>query len=368
MNSFDHDQDPALSRFGYDPELQERWQRQLAAGELSRERNLVTEPLLPPPPETLHSLPEAGTNAHRELEAIGRQAIRDGQLGVVILNGGMATRFGGVVKGVVPVRDGRSFLALAVADALQQAGAAGGRIPVMLMNSFATDEATRAHFAEHENFGAAAADIVHFAQFVALRMTPSGELFRTADGGVSPYGPGHGDFAPAFRAACLRDFVRGGGRYVFVRNVDNLGARISPAVLGHHIRSGRPMTAELTRKWPGDVGGGPYLHEGRVQLVEQVRYPADFDPDVIDVFNCNTMTFDAQALDRDFDLGWYYVEKKVEGRQAVQMEHLVGELTAHLDTNYLCVGREGPSSRFLPIKTPEDLVSAQQEIAALYGG
>ena len=199
-------------------------------------------------------------------------------------------------------------------------------------------------------------------------MTKDGELFRLDNGEVSPYGPGHGDFAGAFRAAgCLQRFRERGGRYVFVRNVDNLGARISPVVLGHHIKSGKQMTAEQTSKWDGDVGGGPYLYQDRVQLVEQFRYPEGFDPSILDVFNCNTMTFDAEALDRDVELGRYYVEKKVEGRPAVQIEHLIGEMTAHLTTNYLRVSREGPTSRFLPIKAPDDLTKAQAEIAAIYG-
>ena len=73
-------------------------------------------------------------------------------------------------------------------------------------------------------------------------------------------------------------------------------------------------------------------------------------------------------LDRDFDLGWYFVEKEVEGRKAVQVEHLIGEMTAHLSTNFLQVRRSGSRSRFLPVKTPEDLQAAIGEIEAMYDG
>ena len=85
------------------------------------------------------------------------------------------------------------------------------------------------------------------------------------------------------------------------------------------------------------------------------------------MFNTNTLWFDAAAIDRDFELGRYYVEKTVEGRTAVQVEHLIGELTAHLPTSFLRVGRTGPSTRFLPVKTPEDLAAIRSEIVALYG-
>ena len=84
------------------------------------------------------------------------------------------------------------------------------------------------------------------------------------------------------------------------------------------------------------------------------------------MFNCNTFTFTASALDREFDLSWYFVEKTVEGRKAVQVEHLVGEVTRTLTSHYLKVRRTGSDSRFLPVKTPEELDSAREEIAEMY--
>jgi len=359
-----------LNQYGFDAELQQRWLQDVAAGRLSKASNAVTGELLAPPANTLVKLPGKGTKTARELERLGREALARGELGVVVLNGGMATRFGGVVKGIVPVlgRD-RSFLALAVEDCRRHASSAGLSVPLFLMNSFATDAATKVHFDEHGQFGADPTRIHHFTQFVALRMTQRGDLFRLDSGDVSPYGPGHGDFLAAFRrAGLLRRFLDGGGRWLLVRNVDNLGARIDPAILGHHIQSGCQATVELAPKWPEDVGGSPFSYLGRTQLIEQLRYPDGFDPGIVDVFNTNTFTFDAAALDRDFELGWYYVEKTVEDRTAVQIEHLVGELTAHLSTNFLQVRRSGRNSRFLPVKTPDDLQGAREEIAEMYDG
>ncbi|MBZ0153725.1 MAG: UTP--glucose-1-phosphate uridylyltransferase [Planctomycetes bacterium] len=357
-----------LTQFGFDAELQARWMQDVPAGRLSKATNVVTGDLLAPPAGTIQKLPAANSKGAGALTALGRDAIRRGEVGVVVLNGGMATRFGGVVKGVVPVlgRD-RTFLGLAVEDILQHERATGGRVPLFLMNSFATDEATRAHFAEHDHFGADPARIEHFTQFIALRMTTKGELFRTSKGELSPYGPGHGDFAAAFRrCGALQRFRAAGGKYVLVRNVDNLGARLDPLLLGHHIKSGCAATVELAPKWPEDVGGSPYLYLGRTQLVEQLRYPPGFDPNIVDVFNTNTFTFTAAELDRDFELGWYYVEKTVEDKKAVQIEHLIGEMSAFLPTNFLQVRRSGRHSRFLPVKAPDDLVAARDEIVEMY--
>jgi len=357
-----------LQQHGFDAAEFDRWQAALASGSMSIANNAERDELLAPPPGTVQKLPLSSNKALAELEALGRAAIARGELGVVVLNGGMATRFGGVVKGIVPVLSRhRTFLALCVEDVLRAEQRTGGKVPLYLMNSFATDAATREHFDLHEQFGAEPERIHHFQQFVSLRMQPDGQLFRLQNGEISPYGPGHGDFPAAMRrSGCLQQFLRDGGRYLLVKNVDNLGARVDPAILGHHIQSGRSMTVELAPKWPEDQGGSPFLLRDRTQLVEQLRYPLDLDPNTVDVFNTNTFLFTAAALDRDFELGWYVVEKQVEGRRAVQIEHLIGELTAHLDTNFLQVRRQGRHSRFLPIKTPEDLEAARDEIADMY--
>ena len=357
-----------LQQYGYDAELQKRWQAEIAARRLSTHSNAVAGELLPPPPGAFVELPRDAREL-AELAAVGAEVIRKGEVGVVVLNGGMATRFGGVVKGVVPVSgERRSFLALVVEDIQRQERATGGEVPLFLMNSFATDRATREHFTANDDFGAPRHRVVHFTQFIALRMDKNGALFRGNDGDLSPYGPGHGDFPAAIRRGdVLKRFREAGGRHLLVRNVDNLGARLDPTILGLHITRGTDATVELAPKLPDDVGGSPFVYRGRTQLIEQLRYRPGFDPRIVDVFNTNTFWFAAASLDRDFDLGWYYVEKTVDGRPAVQIEHLIGELTAHLSTTFLRVRRDGRATRFLPVKEPADLAAARSAIAEMYG-
>ncbi len=368
MNGLNEQQLAFLATYGFDAERFARWQSEVADGTLSIAKNAVADDLLAPPPGTIRKLPGSSSKGWRDLDRIGREAIAQGQLGIVVLNGGMATRFGGMVTGMVPVLGRtRSFLALCVEDVQRAEHLYSGKVQLFLMNSFATDEATKTHFADNDQFGLDPAQVHHFTQFVSVRMDKKGGVFLRKDGEVSPYGPGHGDFASAFRKSGeLQRFVLAGGRYLLVRNVDNLGARIDPVMLGHHIQEQAELTVELAPKWPEDVGGSPYLYQGRMQLVEQVRYPAGFDPGIVDVFNTNTFTFSATALDREFELGWYYVEADVDGRSGVQIEHLIGEMTAHLTTNFLQVRRNGRGTRFLPVKTPEDLNAARDEIAEMY--
>jgi UTP--glucose-1-phosphate uridylyltransferase len=83
------------------------------------------------------------------------------------------------------------------------------------------------------------------------------------------------------------------------------------------------------------------------------------------VFNTNTALLDLDALDCDYDLTWLYVQKDVNGRAAVQFERVYHEVSAFLPTTYLEVTRRGPRGRFFPIKTPDDLLRAQDDLREL---
>jgi UTP--glucose-1-phosphate uridylyltransferase len=265
-----------------------------------------------------------------------------------VLNGGMATRFGGVVKGLVEAVDGVSFLEWKLRDA----EAAG--VPFVLMNSFATDEATRAFLGDR--------DVLAFTQSVSLRLEPDGSVFREADGTPSPYSPGHGDFLECIRTSgTLAELRRRGVRTLTLSNVDNLGARVDPRVIAAHRAAGNPVTVEVAPS-KGDPGGAPVSIDGRPMVVEGFRFPPDFDAAALPVFNTNSLVFDLDALEADYPLTWLYVEKEVDGGTAVQLERLVNELSAFLPTTYLLVPREGPRSRFVPVKTPEDLAEARPQL------
>jgi UTP--glucose-1-phosphate uridylyltransferase len=271
----------------------------------------------------------------------------------------MATRFGGVVKGAVEVLDGRSFLSWKLGETARLGETLGHEIPVAVMTSFATDEATRLHVDECDTPAP-----LWFSQFVSLRLTPAGELFLAADGRPSLYGPGHGDLLEAIRSSgTLAALRKRGVAHVAVSNVDNLGARLDPVVIGAHLRSGAEMTVEVAPK-EGDAGGAPARVDGRIGLLELPQFPPGFDQGRIRVFNTNTATFTVAALDRDFELPWLYVSKEVDGRPAVQCERLYHHASWSLETRFLEVPRTGPRGRFFPVKEPADLERSRQDLRA----
>jgi UTP--glucose-1-phosphate uridylyltransferase len=342
-----------LDAFGFDPELFARLRERLLAGRLGADANRVRGRIAPPAADDIRPLPARGSEAYQALAARGEAAMRAGEVGCVVLAGGMATRFGGVVKAGVEALAGRSFLSLKLADVRCAARAVGRPIPVFVMSSFATHQALL-ELVARETCEEAPVEV--FPQLISLRLAPDGSLFRGTDGRPSPYAPGHGDLSFALRrSGVLQRFLAGGGRLLFTSNVDNLGASLDPAVIGAQLERGVEMTVEVGMRGPGELGGAPARLDGRLQIIEDFRFPAGFDLNGIPYFNTNTFVFDGKALDRDFPLTWFGVRKRVDGREAIQFEHLVGELTAFLSCAFLQVARDGDEGRFQPVKDPEEL-------------
>jgi len=360
IEGLDRETAETLERFGFDPALFESLRRRVATGDLSPASNIVRGVIEPPRAEDLTHLPDPGEPLYEEASAAGVDAIRSGEVAQVVLAGGMATRFGGVVKAALPAVDGRSFLEIKLSQTKALESHLDAEIPVALMTSFATDDVVRAHVTEH-----GLGEPLVFHQFVSLRLETDGEVFRDDDGKPSLYAQGHGDLFQALRRSGVLARLRERGvSVVTVSNVDNLGARVDPTVIGMHLLSGRKVTCEVARK-EGDMGGAPVRVDGRLQLLEGPRFPKGFDQALAPVFNTNTAVLDLDVLDRDYDLTWFYVQKDAGGRTAVQVERVYHEVSAFLPTAYLEVPRRGPSGRFFPIKTPDDLDRAQNDLREL---
>ncbi len=322
------------------------------SGRWDRELVIDASRLAPPSPEALVTLPGPGTDAYERLVGSGRDALSQGLVGVVVLNGGMATRFGGVVKGTVEVVDGRSFLQMKIAQIRKVAPAA----PLYLMNSPATHEATLAHLGQR---GLMDDRTICFVQPVAPRVTIEGEVVREPDGTVSVCGMGHGDMPVAFESQCLEGFVASGCRTVMVSNVDNLGATLDPMLVGLHLAEKRKVSVEVARRRPSDKGGMPVVMDGKLVLLEGLRWPEDMDGPAYRAFNTNTFYIDASVLADPPALEAYPVKKEVRGLTVLQFERILGEITHHVDATFMLVEQEGERSRFIPVKRPEDLESSR---------
>lgn len=355
---FDESTRQFLQSFGFEAETFDALRRSIL--EKDERSEAIRGAVEAKPASEFIRLPEPRSEERASLAAKGEAAIREGRVGAVILAGGMATRFGGVVKAGVEALRGESFLGLKLRDLRVLADRLGAKLPIFIMSSFATHKDVQALGKRYETERTP----VHvFPQFISVRLEESGEVALDDEGKPMFYAPGHGDLSFALRrSGLLKEFIDGGGELLFMSNVDNLVATLDPAIVGLHLERGKPITVEVADKNPGDQGGAPALVDGRLQIVEAFRFPEGFDQDTIRVFNTNTFLLDARAIDRDFPLDYFKVVKKAGDRPVIQFERLVGQLTAFLETECVIVEREGPDARFLPIKTPEDLESVGPKV------
>ena len=340
---------------GLDRAQVEAHARAIASGQLSSASNTVPGEPRVAGHEHVERLERLPASEQGELEALGRDAIAGGRVAVAVLNGGMATRFGGDVKGIIEAVGGRTFLEVKLAQARSL-----GRVPFLIMNSFATHARTLEFLAER-GLGDA---VEVFLQSVSLRLTPTGDVLRDAAGRVSLYAPGHVDFPGSLRrSGLLARLAERGVETVVLSNIENLGAELDPLVIGFHLARGRALTAELAETLPGDVGGAPAFVGERLQIVEGFRFPPGFDFAGVPFMATNTFAISVELLEREYPLSWFYVEKTVEDRTAVQMERLVNELSSFVPTSYLATPRSGPRGRFFPIKTRADLEALRADAA-----
>ncbi len=356
----------------------------------NRIQSAIVEPL---PSKELTELPKVGTAKHTTLATEGMAAISAGEVAVLVLAGGMATRFGGGVKALAEVVDGLTFVDAKLADlrliASRQTGQAGqsgkpdqpnrinqssgGGIPMWLMTSFLSDSALRewasaaapttrdSAITAPTTADSTSISISLAPQGVSMRLRLDGDLFRTEQGQPSLYTPGHADINQALQhSGLLTDFVANGGRHVYVSNVDNAAATLDPAIIGAHRRAGTPITCEVTAGL--EVGGSPWLVDKRPQIVESWRLPLHIDPTSADHVNTNSLVIDVETLATNYPLTWFEVHKEVDGTQVVQFEHLIGELTAFVDTTMLLVERDGENGRFQPVKDANELQQRRQQI------
>src|SRR5947207_1845558 len=142
LDGLDQDTRRTLEQFGFDEPEFVRLRSRVCDGSVSAESNVARGRVEPPAPGDIVRLPEPGEEGYGDAHAAGLEVLRAGQAASIVLNGGMATRFGGTVKGIVEAVDGKSFLELKLGQAARLAEELGVEIPTALMNSFATDRRT----------------------------------------------------------------------------------------------------------------------------------------------------------------------------------------------------------------------------------
>jgi UDP-N-acetylglucosamine/UDP-N-acetylgalactosamine diphosphorylase len=217
-----------------------------------------------------------------ELRRLGEDALRRGEVAVLIVAGGQGSRLGfhhpkGMFR-VGPVSDKSLFQIHA--DKVLALGRRYGRMPPLLvMTSDATHDETVAFFRQHDFFGLPAADVHFFRQgtMPALDLA-TGRLLLEAPGCLFTSPNGHGGTLTALAdSGLLTRLEQQGIRHVFYFQVDNPLVKVAdPAFLGYHLRACAEASSKVIRKeGPTDKMGNMVLIDGRCSIIEYSDLPAE---------------------------------------------------------------------------------------------
>lgn len=305
---------------------------------------------------------------------------------VIRLNGGLGTSMGMThAKSLLVVKDGLTFLDITARQVLAlraRYADRAPRLPLLLMNSFRTRRDSLAALAPYGPMsGDLPADLV---QSRVPKLLDDGSLAPAtwpADPELEWAPPGHGDLYPALAGSgVLAAMLDQGYRYAFVANADNLGAVPDPAILAWFAQSGAPFLMEVADRTPADRKGGHLAcrPDGTLVLREVAQTAAEDLDAFQDIarhryFNTNTIWLDLHALrdvlsdDGVLPLPMIVNRKTVDPADpaspaVVQLETAMG---AAIDVFDGARALRVPRSRFLPVKTTDDLLVLRSDAFAL---
>ena len=180
-------------------------------------------------------------------------------------------------------------------------------------------------------------------------------MFVNANGELSWAPCGHGDFV-----YLLQDYLRNtslpGVKHLFFSNVDNIAATINPTLLGLHQQAGVGRTVELVDKLPADQGGLPCKVDGKMTIIEQMKFPSGFPFNNIPWINTNTFWFKLDSLiNFSGELPWIIAEKTIPEGVVWQLEHFACDV--QVPSQYIVVER---TQRFWPVKRYVDVLQYQE--------
>jgi UTP--glucose-1-phosphate uridylyltransferase len=323
--------------------------------------------------EPVASLPDA-----EDLTAEADAALLD-QAVVIKLNGGLGTSMGMTkAKSLLEVKDGKTFLDLIAEQVLALRERSGARLPLVLMNSFATREDSLAALERHGDLSAGLpADFVQ-NKVPKVRADDLEPVSWPDDPALEWAPPGHGDLYTALvTSGMLEALLDGGYRYAFVSNSDNLGAVLDPRILAWLAESGAPFLMEVADRTSSDRKGGHLARrrsDGGLVLREIAQTPDD-DVDAFQdtsrhkYFNTNTLWVDLHALREVLsgagvlDLPMIVNRKTVDpgdkgSTPVIQLETAMGAAIGVFEG---AAALRVPRSRFVPVKTTNDLLSLRSD-------
>ncbi len=305
---------------------------------------------------------------------------------VIKLNGGLGTSMGlERAKSLMVAKNGLTFLDIIVKQIAFLRRKCRARLPLLLMNSFSTEEDSLAALRnKHPLFANDSLPLSFVQHRVPKLNAQDGTPVRwPANPAMEWCPPGHADIYYALQTTGLLDrLLAGGYRYAFVSNADNLGAMLNMGILGHIVRNNIPFLMEVTARTECDRKGGHLARDkttGRLLLRESAQCPPDEADDFQNIetytlFNTNNLWLNLEAL-RDLlaqhggmpAIPLIVNRKTVDPTDAaspavVQLEAAMGAAISCFENAEALVV---PRNRFAPVKTTNDLLAVRSDLYTL---
>jgi UDP-N-acetylglucosamine/UDP-N-acetylgalactosamine diphosphorylase len=208
------------------------------------------------------------------------EAIRAGQVGVILVAGGQGTRLGfDHPKGMFPIGpvSNKTLFEIHVEKIVAASQRYGVRIPLYLMTSPATHDETVAFFADHARFGLPADDLFVFCQGTMPAVDDQdGRVLLESPGRIATSPDGHGGLLAAMhRSGALDDVKRRGIRHLFYFQVDNPLVDICGLdFLGYHLLSDSELSSQvIAKRDPLERVGNVVRVDDRLMVIEYSDLP-----------------------------------------------------------------------------------------------
>ncbi|CAJ0569899.1 unnamed protein product, partial [Mesorhabditis spiculigera] len=294
--------------------------------------------------KSIQPLPEGAIKPYKQLAPVADDQVASmlSKLVVIKLNGGLGTSMGCKgPKSVIAVRNDLTFLDLTMQQIQQLNRTYNVDVPLVLMNSFNTDDDTQKLLKKYANVKVS---VVSFCQSRYPRINketlmPIGKDMSSNDL-EAWYPPGHGNFYEAFANSGLLDkFLEQGKEFCFLSNIDNMGATVDLSILNFVMnptdQQERPeFVMEVTDKTSRLFQNSEYSTQtilwANLGAIKRVISNNELDMEVI---------VNPKHLDRGLDV--------------IQLETAAG--AAIKNFKYSC-GINVPRSRSLPVKKSSDLL------------
>jgi UDP-N-acetylglucosamine pyrophosphorylase len=281
-----------------------------------------------------------------ELESLGRSAQRKGEVAVGTHAAGAGSRWtqgAGVVKALHPFCKlggaHRTFIETHLAKSRRVSRKTGFAIPHVFTTSYLTHTPTEEFLTRRHNYSYKGPLLLSPGKSVGLRLIPTvrdlrfaweempqqvldeqqqkvRDSLRQALIGWARSSGEAADYTDNLPSQCLHpvghwyeipNLLRNGVlagllnqrrqlKYLFLHNIDTLGADVNATLLGLHIQTRAGLTFEVIQRRLEDRGGGLARVNGKVRLVEGLAMPREEAEFALTYYNSNSCWIDLDKL------------------------------------------------------------------------